>query len=112
MESKEAGAIEKGRQEKSKGRTGAGHCEHCIHRRNIGDYGRVQCCHPKVMEIQEKYPERKPGLIAAKALNQMGKALNPRINQAAYKNQWFYWPYCYDPIFIESCSGFEKKHSR
>jgi len=59
------------------------------------------------MEIQEKFPERKWGLIAAKALNEMGKALNPKINTGAYGNRWFYWPYCCNPIFVESCSGFE-----
>jgi len=116
MELKETGSKGKHHQKKRHRAAEAGCCDSCLHKRNlrVGNviFDRVQCCHPKVMEIQEKYPERRPGLVAAKALNQMGKELNPRINLAAYKNQWFYWPYCYDPIFIESCSGFEKKHSR
>jgi len=84
-------------------------CESCVHRREVGDYGRVQCSHPRIMEIQEVFPERKPGLIAAMALNQMGKALAIKINPLAYRNPWFSWPWCYDPSSVDSCSGFEKE---
>lgn len=84
-------------------------CSMCLHRRSIGDYGRVQCSHPKVMEIQERFPQREPGLIAAKALNAMGKALDIRINPEFYKNPWFNWPWCYDPASVEFCSGFGRE---
>jgi hypothetical protein len=108
MELKKAGSKGKRHQKKGQGAAEAGCCDSCIHKRNlrVGNvtFDRVQCCHPKVMEIQERYPERKPGLIAAKALNEMGKALNP----VAYRNQWFSWPYCYGPAFIEFCSGFQR----
>jgi hypothetical protein len=87
-------------------------CDSCIHKRNlrVGNvtFDRIRCCHSKLMEIQEKYPERKPSLTAARALNELGKGIKPKINPAAYRNRFFYWPYCYNPIFVESCSGFEK----
>jgi hypothetical protein len=81
-------------------------CSKCIHIRSVGDYGRAQCSHPAIMEIQERFPERKPGLVAATALNLMGKALALKINPLAYRNRWFNWPWCYDPSSVEACSGF------
>jgi len=87
-------------------------CLLCIHRRNVGDYGRVQCCHPIVIEIGEKYPERKPGVIAATALNKMGKALKLNVHPDAYtSDRWFNWPWYYNPRkpSIVACSGFEKE---
>lgn len=90
-----------------------GKCLLCIHKKNVGDYGRLQCCHPVVMEIGEKYPERKPGVIAATALNKMGKALKLNVHPDAYtSDRWFNWPWCYNPRkpSIVACSGFEKKH--
>lgn len=89
--------------------TRASGCGSCVYRRSIGDYGRVQCSHPRIMAIQEQFPERKPGLIAVRALNEMGKALAIRINLLAYRNPWFSWPWCYDPASVDSCSGFDKE---
>lgn len=83
-------------------------CGSCIHRREVGNYGWVQCSHPTIMEIQERFPERKPGLVAATALNLMGKALALKINPLAYRNPWFNWPWCYDPASVEACLGFEQ----
>ena len=84
-------------------------CNSCLHKKNLRDSFRVQCCHPKVIEIQNEFPERKPGYVLACALNKMGKALTLRINPDAYKDRWFNWPFCYNATSMESCSGFEKK---
>jgi len=112
MELKKAGSKGTGHQKKGQEVAEPGCCDSCIHKRNllVGDvtFGRVQCCNPKVIETQEKYPERRPGFIAAKALNEMGKTLNPKINPTAYRSRWLNWPYCYNPAFMKSCSGFEK----
>jgi hypothetical protein len=95
-----------------------GKCGFCIHKRNfqVGDvtFAHVRCCHPKVIEIQERLPEREPGWIAAKALNEMGKAPNLKVHPGVYESdRWFYWPRCYDPKrpSIVSCSGFEREEA-
>jgi hypothetical protein len=53
------------------------------------------------------FPERKPGLIAAKALNAIGKAVAIKIDPMACKDQFFSWPWCYFPGAVESCSECE-----
>jgi hypothetical protein len=38
---------------------------------------------------------------------------NPEIkiigNLHGIKNGWFYWPFNYDPVWLESCNFFEEK---
>lgn len=81
-----------------------GPCDSCIHAVPRATTRSIQCRHPKVIEIESQYPERKPGLIAATALNRMGKALNLRVNPNAFKREFFRWPWSYFPREIEDCS--------
>jgi len=87
----------------------AGQCYSCLHKRDFKGSFRIQCCHPKIIEIQNEFPERKPGYVLACALNKMGKALALKINPDAYRDRWFNWPFCYNAASVESCSGFKKK---
>jgi hypothetical protein len=84
-----------------------GRCDSCIHAVPWATTRSIQCRHPKVIEIENQYPERKPGLIAATALNKMGKALNLKVNPDAFKREFFRWPWSYIPNEIEACQGCE-----
>ncbi len=83
-------------------------CNSCPHAvRVLPTFDWIQCQHPKVIEIEQCYPERnlkKHSLIVAKALNKMAKALNLRVNPNAFKRNFFRWPWSYFPREIEDCS--------
>jgi len=84
-------------------------CPMCIHRSDIGNDGWSACKHPEVVRMEEQYPERKPGAIAAKALNIMAKALDLGIRPSAMRLKWFNWPYCFSSMYIDACKGYEKR---
>lgn len=33
-------------------------------------------------------------------------------NQHGIKNGWFFWPIDFDPIWLESCTGFKEKEKK
>ena len=97
------------RKKRRAARGSSGQCSFCIHKKEFKSSFRAQCCHPKIIEIQNEFPERKPGYILATALYKMGKALTLQIHPDAYDDRYFNWPFCYNPASAESCSGFKKK---
>ena len=60
-------------------------CYDCIHRGDLPGDCHVQCLHP-----------------GRKALNVEG---NPR----GIKRGWFFWPYNFDPVWLQACDGFTAK---
>jgi hypothetical protein len=72
-------------------------CYKCKHRRNIpGD------AHSSCARIGD------PFLGFATVMS--GKnPLNIKANQYGVERGWFNWPLNFDPIWLESCDGFEKK---
>lgn len=40
------------------------------------------------------------------------RALAITANPHGVKNGWFSWPFNFDPVWLESCSGFERLHDR
>ena len=78
-------------------------CPHAVKILPASD--QLQCRHPKVVEVEQKYPGRGKGEDAATALNRIGKALNLRVNPNAFKRKFFCWPWSYFPREIEDCSN-------
>lgn len=57
-------------------------CYACIHRRNVpGD------CHSRCVNL----------------------AANVKGNAHGIKNGWFFWPFNFDPTWLQSCDGFTEK---
>ena len=86
-----------------------GKCYRCTYKKAIGDTGRIQCMHPRVVSILNELPERKPGLILARALRMISKDLHLRLRADCLINDyWFNFPFCYRPDKIAGFSGYEK----
>ena len=45
----------------------------------------------------------------AKMITPAMKRLNISGNAHGIKSGWFYWPINFDPVWLESCNGFEAK---
>lgn len=82
----------------------------CRWQRELPYNTHIRCAHPLVpktpigdlMSMMNRQPV---GLITdlyAKA------ELGIRHNQAAVKMGWFNWPWNFDPVWLERCSGFEE----
>ena len=59
-------------------------CYKCIHRRDIPGNAHSECANRKAKVTGDKY---------------------------GIRSGWFFWPYNFDPIWLESCTGFEKKEA-
>jgi hypothetical protein len=82
-------------------------CSECHYKKKIG-FGRLRCEHPAVLEIEANLEKRKSGLILARALNRIGKALQVKVASDAYeKDKWVNFPFCYYKSGVASCEGFK-----
>ena len=36
------------------------------------------------------------------------KRLNVNYSQHGFNNGWFFWPINFDPVWLETCNGFER----
>lgn len=60
-------------------------CYKCVYRGTLaGDY-HSRCAHPSVRDVEVTG------------------------NPHGIKNGWFNWPYNFDPVWLETCNGFEGK---
>lgn len=85
-------------------------CYECKHRRDIpGD------CHSRCVHPGNGFTEDNP---LSELLSLLGKRVGPvpqppgaKItvtgNAHGIKHGWFNWPFNFDPIWLESCDGFE-----
>lgn len=60
-------------------------CYDCKHRRDIPGNAHSKCVHPQV------------------------SSLSVEVNPHGIKNGWVYFPYNFDPVWVNGCDGFEKK---
>jgi len=84
-------------------------CYDCKHRGTIPGDCHSCCLHPKSGHTGDLMM----GLAMLLGNITMGKAfknpLNVRGNETGIRNGWFMWPVNFDPTWLESCDGFEKK---
>lgn len=73
-------------------------CYECIHRRTVPGDAHSECAHP----ITEPFG-------AASGIVGMGDVLGIVANPHGVRSGWFLWPVNFDPVWLESCNGFESK---
>ena len=89
-------------------------CYKCKWRGTIPGDAHSRCCHPKCggdnsdpfgrMMAMFANVGRVAPVMSATAL-EMGVTGNPH----GIKRGWFNWPWNFDPVWLESCNGFEPK---
>lgn len=84
-------------------------CYACRWRRDLSGDAHSECVHPAT--------EESGGVLALVGLadggRQMGasKTLNIKANAHGFRMGWFLWPVNFDPVWLEECTGFEKKEA-
>lgn len=81
-------------------------CYQCSYRQNVSGDSHSSCQHPSVAG---DLIDQTIGMIRGHK-----GAIQVTGNPAGVKNGWFFWPANFDPIWLESCNGFqpvEKKGS-
>ena len=87
-------------------------CYSCIHRQSIPGTSHSACGHPEALEGIKDNPLAE--ILAAFGSVGRGPGLNVRrlgvtADSHGVRMGWFNWPLNFDPIWLETCDGFEKK---
>ena len=83
-------------------------CYKCIHRGDLPGNAHSTCNHPdapvggNLSSLLSMLGGMKPPPMPSGELNVVG-------NPHGIMNGWFSWPYNFDPVWLESCDGFERK---
>ena|ERR1051325_599079 len=87
-------------------------CYDCKHRRELPGNAHSRCAHPDipVTSVDELSSllgigTQTPQIVAA------ARDLNVRGNPIGIRRAWFIWPYNFDPVWLQSCNGFESRES-
>jgi hypothetical protein len=89
-------------------------CYDCIHRGEIPGSAHSRCRHPKASPQEGPFTEamaifasvgRVAPFVDVSAAKELGIIAHP----TGIKRGWFNWPYNFDPVWLESCNGFEEK---
>ena len=81
-------------------------CYECKHRGGLVWDAHSECNHPKIEPADRILTIFMLGKgIRGGAL----KRLNISYNQHGYANGWFNWPLNFDPVWLDTCDGFEAK---
>ena len=79
-------------------------CYECLYRRNLPGDAHSSCAHPRL-----------PALTGVMAIfNQItggSNAIKVTGNLHGILSCWFMWPSNFDPVWLESCEGFEPKET-
>jgi hypothetical protein len=90
-------------------------CYKCKHRGEVMGSHHSTCNHPEVANDKQ---DSLAGLMAifasvgrVPAVNVGTEKLNIKANAHGIKSGWFNWPFNFDPVWLESCNGYEEKGS-
>lgn len=89
-------------------------CYECVHRRDLGFSAHSQCVHPAyeggntplAVLSAMLHASRRGGPIEAG-----NKEIAVKGNPHGIANGWFMHPLNFDPVWLESCTGFQAKQS-
>ena len=87
-------------------------CYECKWRGEIPGNAHSCCNHPLVTSTRDEPLNAVLALLAVVGRIDPSTAGNPlgvRGNPHGVRKGWFAWPFSYDPIWLESCNGFEPK---
>ena len=87
-------------------------CYECLYRRNLPGDAHSSCAHPRrpaltgVMSIFNEMTGgvKVPGVPTENAIKVTG-------NLHGILSGWFMWPSNFDPVWLDSCEGFEPKET-
>lgn len=82
-------------------------CRECKHSRSIPGDTHLSCVNPLV----EHHPDKYISLLCIYRGVRSGamKKMNVSCNPHGVNNGWCMWPLNFDPIWIETCVGYEEK---
>ena len=91
-------------------KTDTPNCYKCKHKSNVPGSCHSSCKHPSIGEIDPV-----EGMMAIFAsvgrvtpvINSGAKDLNIKGSAQGIRAGWFNWPHNFDPVWLESCNGFE-----
>lgn len=88
-------------------------CYQCKHRRDLTGDCHSRCAHPKAQAHDDPLSNIMAMFASVgRTEPQIGVAaleLNIEANEHGIRNNWFNWPWNFDPIWLKNCDGFEEK---
>lgn len=87
-------------------------CYECNHRRVLAGSCHSSCKHPANVNASPLEEIMATFASVGRAAPVVGGAvasLNVKGNEHGIRSGWFNWPYNFDPVWLESCDGFEEK---
>lgn len=82
-------------------------CFDCKHMRTIPGDAHIECAHPSINEVDRMLT---PMLLMSGLQNApCMKRLNVMGDSRGILHGWFMWPLNFDPTWLQTCDGFEKK---
>lgn len=86
-------------------------CYECKHRRPTPGDSHSRCAHPMLGETETDPLRQLLSLLGAMPMDEGTMkavvALDIRANPHGVRNGWFHWPVNFDPVWLDSCKGFE-----
>ena len=87
-------------------------CYECKHRGEVPGSAHSCCNHPITKADHDNPLAKMLGIFAGvgRALpitGETARKLNIKGNACAIPRGWFNWPFNFDPVWLESCDGFE-----
>lgn len=90
-------------------------CYACKHRRGVPGDAHSSCHHPAVAHLHDGMGAilgllGKRGPLAGMPIGD--NPLNVTGNPHGIRNGWFIWPLNFDPVWLETCDGFEEREEK
>lgn len=87
-------------------------CYECVYRSNLAGSTHSKCMHPNNEPVLGN-----PVLSVVATFASVGRTLpvsfdtglNIKAKKHGVDKGWFNWPFNFDPVWLESCDGFEQK---
>lgn len=87
-------------------------CYECKFRRNLPGDAHSRCAHPRLPVLHPVLAilqEMTSGVEASGVPSE--QAIKVTGNPHGIRSGWFMWPVNFDPVWLESCTGFEPKET-
>jgi len=91
-------------------------CYSCVHRGSVPGNAHSRCRHPDIAPLLDDPLMEILSIMGGTRLGNMSmmfesayKLLGISGNEHGKNNGWFNWPVNFDPTWLESCDGYEKK---
>lgn len=88
-------------------------CYDCKFRREVPGSAHSSCAHPVVGANDDPFGNMMAIFASVGRVNpvisQKAEKLNVTGNATGIRRGWFCWPWNFDPVWLESCDGFEAR---